>query len=214
MFYLVNGGATMSVSNYENTLVDMGSSWVFTFSLSKIYPENSTIRFIFPAGFSTLKVQCNITGVSDIAQQTRVFPNGRVYDCLNVKSSIITSQKIIVSGVINPNYELTVSSIQAHVLQPNSIVVLEKVTMNPATPVTIVHKNMNATITIPNKFRNNTLTYIFQLNMDSDLYTGDYMNIKLTGNWTFFLNDSIFIEGINSDATHTPVFQATYNWPT
>lgn len=89
----------------------MGSSWVFNFVLSKTYPVNSTIRFIFPPGFSTLKIQCNITGVSDIAQQTRVFPNGRVYDCLNIKSSIIASQKVIVSGVINPNYAMTVTGI-------------------------------------------------------------------------------------------------------
>lgn len=131
-----------------------------------------------------------------------------------MKSSIIASQRIIVSGVINPNYELSVSTIEAHVLQPNSIVVLEKVAMNPVSPVTILHKTMNATITIPNKFRNNTLSYIFQLNMDSDLYTGDYMLIRFTGNWTFFLADSAFIEGINSDAQHTPVFLPTYNWPT
>jgi hypothetical protein len=89
----------------------MGSSWVFTFTLSKIYPINSTIRFIFPEGFSTLQVQCNITGVSDPSQQTRVFPNGRVYDCLNIKSQIATSQKVIVSGIINPNYAMTVSTI-------------------------------------------------------------------------------------------------------
>lgn len=152
--------------------------------------------------------------MSDVSQQTRVFPNGRVYDCLNIKSSILASQKVIVSGVINPNYELAVSAIEAHILQPNSMVVLEKVRMNPATPITITHKSMNATITIPNKFRNNPLTYIFQLNMDSDLTVGDYMHLQLTGNWTFFLQDSVFIEGINSDATHTPVFQATYNWPT
>ncbi len=114
----------MTVNNFENVLVEMGSSWVFQFTLSKSYPTNTSIRFIFPEGFSTVKIQCNITGVSDSSQQTRVFPNGRVYDCLNVKSNILTTQKIIVSGIINPNYELTVNSIQAHVLQPNSVVVL------------------------------------------------------------------------------------------
>lgn len=120
----INGGSTMTVNNFENVLVEMGSSWVFQFTLSKSYPTNTSIRFIFPEGFSTVKIQCNITGVSDSSQQTRVFPNGRVYDCLNVKSNILTTQKIIVSGIINPNYELTVNSIQAHVLQPNSVVVL------------------------------------------------------------------------------------------
>lgn len=86
--------------------------------------------------------------------------------------------------------------------------------MNPASPVAITQKAMNTTITIPNKFRNNTLTYIFQINMDSDLAAGDYMHLQIAGNWTFLLQDSVFIEGINSDATRTPVFQATYNWPT
>lgn len=99
-------------------------------------------------------------------------------------------------------------------MQPNSIVVLEKVKMNVASTLTVSHKTMNSTITIPNKFRNNTLTYIFQLNMDSDFYVGDYMQIRLTGNWTFFLNDSVFLQGINSDALHTPSFQSNYSWPT
>lgn len=65
--------------------------------------------------------------------------------------------------------------------------------MNPASPVAITQKSMNTTITIPNKFRNNTLTYIFQINMDSDLYAGDYMHLQIAGNWIFFLQDSVFI---------------------
>lgn len=85
--------------------------------------------------------------------------------------------------------------------------------MNPAPAVTISQKAMNVSVTIPNLFRNNTLTYIFQINMDSDLSVGDYLQLRLTGNWTYFVNDSIFIEGVNSDATHTPVFQTSYNWP-
>lgn len=65
--------------------------------------------------------------------------------------------------------------------------------MDPGSPVAIAQKSMNTTITIPNKFRNNTLTYIFQINMDSDLYAGDYMHLQIAGNWTFFLQDSVFI---------------------
>ncbi len=65
---------------------------------------------------------------------------------------------------------------------------------------------MNTTITIPNKFRNNTLTYIFEINMDSTLAAGDYMELKFAGNWTFFLNDSRFIEGIDSTYTHKAKF--------
>ncbi len=65
---------------------------------------------------------------------------------------------------------------------------------------------MNTTITIPNKFRNNTLTYIFEINMDSTLAAGDYMELKFVGNWTFFLSDSRFIEGIDSNYTHKAKF--------
>lgn len=86
--------------------------------------------------------------------------------------------------------------------------------MNPAFPVTILHKDMNVTVTIPNLFRNNTLTYIFQLNMDSDLSSDDYMELMLTGNWTYFIRDSVFIQGVNADAYHSPKFTASYNWPT
>jgi hypothetical protein len=86
--------------------------------------------------------------------------------------------------------------------------------MNPVPPVAILQKTMNTTITIPNQFRNNTLTYIFQINMDSDFTVGDYMQLQLTGNWTYFTEDSVFIEGINSDALNTPIFTTSYNWPT
>lgn len=55
---------------------------------------------------------------------------------------------------------------------------------------------MNVTVTIPNNFRNNTLTYIFEINMDSTLTAGDYMELRFQGNWTFFLQDSRMIEGI------------------
>ena len=55
---------------------------------------------------------------------------------------------------------------------------------------------MNTTVTIPNKFRNNTITYTFEINMDSTLNPGDYMELSFQGNWTFFLQDSQFIEGI------------------
>lgn len=65
---------------------------------------------------------------------------------------------------------------------------------------------MNATITIPNNFRNNTIRYIYEINMDSDLAPGDYLRMELSGNWTFFVNNSIFIEGVEGDATHTPIF--------
>ena len=76
----------MNVFNYENRLIEQGSSWVFNFTLSKDYPVNSTIRFVFPEGFSSYKVQCNISGIVDARLRTRVFPNKHVYDCLNINS--------------------------------------------------------------------------------------------------------------------------------
>ena len=108
---------------------------------------------------------------------------------------------------------MLVDDIEMHILQPNSKVVLEKIRMNPTPPdngVLISHKKMNTTLTIPNKFRNNTLTYIFEINMDSDLGPGDYLKINLDGNWTYFLEDSTFIEGVNSDSSYTAKFEADY----
>ena len=94
--------STGLVYNYENNLVEQGSTWVFRFTLAGNYPQNSTIRFVFPDGFSSNKVQCNITGIVDSTMQTRVFPQGNIYDCLNVKGSLSGSQNIILSGVVNP----------------------------------------------------------------------------------------------------------------
>ena len=99
--------------------------------------------------------------------------------------------------MVNPDYKMVVDDIELHIMQPNSRVVLERFTMR--TSIEIRYKEMNATITIPNKFRNNTLTYVFEINMDSDLFAGDYMKISVEGNWTFFLEDCVFIEGVNSD---------------
>jgi hypothetical protein len=73
---------------------------------------------------------------------------------------------------------------------------------------------MNATVTIPNKYRNNSATYIFEINMDSQLYKGDYITMEFNGNWTFFENECILIEGANSDRLSHPAFFATYQRPT
>lgn len=98
--------STGLVYNYENNLVEQGSTWVFRFTLAGTYPQNSTIRFVFPEGFSSNKIQCNITGIVDSTMQTRVFPQANIYDCLNVKASLLGSQNIILSGVVNPQYEM------------------------------------------------------------------------------------------------------------
>ena len=85
------------------------------------------------------------------------------------------------------------NDVEVHILQPNSKVVLEKIKQNPATAITISKKTMEAVVTIPNKFRNNTITYTFELNMDSDLEYGDYLEMQLTGAWTYFLENCKFI---------------------
>ena len=97
---------------------------MFEFTLSKTYPPGTTIRFVFPEGFSSHKVQCNITGVIDTELRTRTFPKLNVYDCLNIQSELAGSQMIILSGIVNPAYEMTVSDIELHVLQPNNRVIL------------------------------------------------------------------------------------------
>ena len=44
----VDSGANLLVYNYENTLIEQGSSWVFEFTLSTTYPSGTTIRLVFP----------------------------------------------------------------------------------------------------------------------------------------------------------------------
>ena len=52
--------------------------------LSKTYPKDTTIRVVFPEGFTSHRVLCNITGITDPSLKTRVFPKLNVYDCLNI----------------------------------------------------------------------------------------------------------------------------------
>jgi hypothetical protein len=111
------------VYNYENVLVEQGSTWVFRFTLLGNYSENSTVRFIFPEGFTSNKVQCNITGIIDSQMKTRVFPQLNIYDCLNVRASLSGSQNIILSGVVNPNYRMQMEGLKVHIIQPNNLVV-------------------------------------------------------------------------------------------
>lgn len=85
-------------------MVEQGSTWVFKFTLAGSYSQNSTIRFVFPEGFTSNKIQCNITGIVDSTMQTRVFPQQNIYDCLNVKATLSGSQNIILSGIVNPKF--------------------------------------------------------------------------------------------------------------
>ena len=106
--------------NYDNLLVDQGSSWVFRFTPSTAYPAATTLRFVFPEGFSSSKVQCDIAGITDPNMRTRGFPNKHVFDCLNINAAMSGPQEVILSGVINPGYRLSVDSIELHILQPNN----------------------------------------------------------------------------------------------
>lgn len=124
---LVITASTGLVYNYENNMVEQGSTWVFRFTLTGSYSQNSTIRFVFPEGFSSNKVQCNITGIVDSTMETRVFPQGNIYDCLNVKATLSGQQNIILSGVVNPPYEMQMEGLQVQIIQPNNLVILEKV---------------------------------------------------------------------------------------
>ena len=120
----MDSGTNLLVYNYENTLIEQGSSWVFEFTLSRTYPSGTTIRLVFPEGFSSHKVQCNITNIIDTDLRTRTFPKLNVYDCLNIQSELSGSQKILLSGIVNPDYEIQVDNIELHVLQPNNRVIL------------------------------------------------------------------------------------------
>ena len=93
---------------------------MFRFTPSTAYPASTSLRFIFPSGFSSSKVQCKIAGISDPKMRTRSFPNKHVFDCLNINAGMSGPQEVIVSGVINPGYRLSVDSIQLHILQPNN----------------------------------------------------------------------------------------------
>lgn len=44
--------------------------------------------------------------------------------------------------------------------------------------------------------------------MDSTLTVGDYMELKFTGNWTFFLPDCRFIEGVESTYDNKAKFES------
>jgi len=76
------------VTNLVNSFIEQGSSWGFKFTLSGSYPSNSTLRFIFPEGFISNKIQCNVSGNVGTDMRTRVFPNRHVYDCLNLNQQL------------------------------------------------------------------------------------------------------------------------------
>ncbi len=107
---------------------------------------------------------------------------------------------------------MQMQGLQVQIIQPNNLVILEKISITNQPPIKA--KSMNATVTIPNNFRNNSITYTFEINMDSTLEAGDYVELNFAGNWTFFLPDSRFIEGVESSPSNKAKFESVYGWPT
>lgn len=90
--------------NYLNTYIEQGASWTFKFTPSTNYPSNTSLRFVFPEGFTSNGVQCNVSGVVDPRMITRLFPSKNVYDCLNLYMPLTGPITVILSGLVNPNY--------------------------------------------------------------------------------------------------------------
>lgn len=182
--------------NKLNVYIEQGSSWAFSFTPSKTYEATSSLRFIFPEGFVSNKVQCNVSGIIDPKMQTRVFPSQNIYDCLNLKQAISGPITVILSGLVNPTYEMIVSGVQVHILQPNNLVVREIITS--VSSITIKNKPLNATVIIPHQHRNASTTHIYQINFDTNLNVGDYVQFTYTGNWTLFTDRINVISGVTS----------------
>jgi hypothetical protein len=198
-----------TVNNYVNTYIEQGSSWTFNVTLAKNYSSGSSIRFVFPADFYSNKIQCNVSGVIDPNVQTRVFPSQNVYDCLNLGQPLSGNLVIVLAGVVNPNYQMTASGFQVHILQPNNLIVSEIV--SSISTVLIKAKPLNLTLTIPNNYRNNSATYVFQINPDTDLQAGDSMVFTFTGLWTLFTNMTNIVSGVGADLLHVPKWTAAVN---
>ncbi len=75
----------------------------------------------------------------------------------------------------------------------------------------IKNKPLNATVKIPNQYRNNSATYIFQINTDTNLNTGDYMTFTFTGLWTLFINATNIVEGVTSTLANPPAWTTIVN---
>ena len=122
-----------------------------------------------------------------------------------------TSQKVVVSGVVNPNFEMTASNFKVQILQGNGVVALETISVTGSQLIS--HKDLNITMSYPNLFRNNSGAYTFQVNVQSNLVYGDYIRMQWSGNWTFFLNGTYIVAGVNSNtaAGQTPKFVINYN---
>lgn len=99
---------------------------------------------------------------------------------------------------------------QVHIIQPNNVIVDEIITS--VSTVLIKNKPLNTTVTIPNQYRNTSVTYTFEINTDSDLLAGDYILFTFTGIWTLFTNATQIVSGVTSNsASSPPIWTATVN---
>jgi len=102
---------------------------------------------------------------------------------------------------------MTVVNVQVHILQPNNLVVQEIITSTSS--VLIKNKPLNATVTFPHNYRNTSIMHTYQINFDTDLNVGDYVQFTYTGNWTLFTSNISVISGITETVNNTANWVAT-----
>lgn len=104
---------------------------------------------------------------------------------------------------------MPVSGVKVHILQPNNLIVQEII--SSASVVNIQNKPLNTTLTIPNNYRNCSANYIFQINFDTDLNAGDYVQFAFTGNWTLYPNKINVVSGIVNTDMNTARWVSSLN---
>ena len=81
--------------------------------------------------------------------------------------------------------------------------------MTSISSVVIKNKPLNATVTTPNQYRNNSVTYIFQINSDTNLMAGDYFEFKFIGLWKLLTEKITIISGLNMELGKTSNWTST-----
>lgn len=116
--------------------------------------------------------------------------------------------KVVLSGLVNPNYEMTATGFKVLVLEPNNVIPVEVVTSTSS--VVIKNKPFKAKVQIPNNYRNNSLSYTFQINPYSTLDQGSRLELTFAGtNWTILTQFARIISGVESLTTSDPLWTVT-----
>ena len=84
-----------------------------------------------------------------------------------MKNQLTGTLTVFISGLVNPDYQMSVSGVKIFIIQPNNRVVEEII--NVGNTVSVMQKSLNATVIIPNQFRNESSEYKFEINLDTDL---------------------------------------------